>query len=435
MLVSSFKALGKEIPKTLLDISKAIRAAGGSSYLVGGFVRDAMLGMVSRDYDVEVYGLDEQVLLSILQQFGRPNLVGKAFGVIHLMTRGMDFDFSFPRTENKIGQGHRGFLVETHLHLTFAEAALRRDFTVNAMGLSLPELELSDPYNGKGDLEQKILRHVSSAFAEDSLRVLRGVQFASRFSLTLAPETIALCRSLSLADLSSERIFEEFKKWLLKPGRPSLGLDAFLAMDLSRFFPEIGPLDGSFEKLGKFLDAISLELPTIADLTSEEILSFAVLLSGAANEREVNAFLFRITNEVNILRKTPSLWKFAPRLLENAKDFKQGFSDEFLRRASVELGGLRLALVYLKCNPLLEESLRVDAAQYFKQKSQELGVFDNPPEPLLKGADLLSLGLKPGKQVGKILKEEFEFQLQGKIETPEAALKFAKAKIGTLTSI
>lgn len=286
-----------EIPHRLMQIAERIRAAGGKCFLVGGFVRDAMLGKASRDFDVEVYDIGQDALLKILSDFGRPNLVGKAFGVVHLASKGLDLDFSFPRTENKVGEGHRGFLVETHLHLSFAEAAMRRDFTVNAMGLSLPELELSDPYDGKGDLERHLLRHVSSAFAEDSLRVLRGVQFASRFSLSLAPETAALCRSLSLADLSSERIFEEFRKWLLKPGRPSFGLRAFIEMELSRFFPEIRPLGGSFENLGILLDNVSRKLPTVKDPVSKEVLAFAALLSGTSDISEVNGFLSRITKD------------------------------------------------------------------------------------------------------------------------------------------
>lgn len=416
-----------DIPKRLIQIAEGIRDVGGKCYLVGGFVRDAMLERSSRDFDVEVYDIDQETLLGVLKKFGRPNLVGKAFGVVHLVTHGLELDFSFPRTESKIGEGHRGFLVETHLHLTFKEAARRRDFTVNAMGLSLPDLELSDPYNGKGDLEKKILRHVSSAFAEDSLRILRGVQFASRFALSLAPETAELCRSLSLADLSSERIFEEFKKWLLKPGKPSLGLQAFLEMDLGRFFPEIRPLNGAFENLGSLLDNISNELPNVPDLTSQEVLAFSALLSGAENVQEVNAFLSRITNEIHLLKRIPLLYQFVPSLLDHAN--AQSFDAEFLRRASVEQNGLFLAYLYLKSTPLLASDMRSLLAEKFKTAAENLGVFLNPPEPLLKGADLLQMGLKPGKRVGEILKEEFELQLQGKIDSREAALEFGKASI------
>ena len=405
----NFEQIKKDIPARLMQIAERICAAGGRCYLVGGFVRDAILGRSSRDFDVEVYDIEQETLLKILRDFGKPNLVGKAFGVVHLMTRGLELD------------------------LSFQEAARRRDFTVNAMGLSLPNLELSDPYSGKEDLEKKILRHVSDAFAEDSLRVLRGVQFASRFSLTLAPETAALCRGLSLADLSSERIFEEFKKWLLKPGRPSLGLKAFREMNLERFFPEIRGLgsENSDEKLGELLDRISEKLPRLSDLMQQEILAFTALLSGAENGQAVTAFLSRITNEVQLLKKSPILFAFIPQMISSAENPEENFNAEFLRRASVKLGGLNLAHLYLQSSPLLSDVKSQEASQIFEERARALGVFENAPEPLLRGSDLIQMGLKPGRLFGEIIKEEFELQLQGKIQTAEEAKEFAVKKIGT----
>lgn len=428
----NIQKLRSEIPHRLMQIAERIRAAGGKCFLVGGFVRDAILGRDSRDFDVEVYEIHQDELLKILSDFGRPNLVGKAFGVVHLVSKGLELDFSFPRTESKVGEGHRGFLVETHLNLTFAEAARRRDFTVNAMGLSLPDLELSDPYDGAGDLERHLLRHVSEAFAEDSLRVLRGVQFASRFSLRLAPETAELCRSLSLSDLSTERIFEEFKKWLLKPGRPSFGLSAFLEMDLGRFFPEVQPLSGSFENLGALLDGISTELLKISDPVSKEVLAFTSLLSGAKNVQDVNRFLSRITNEVKLLKRVPALFEALPAFVERAR--LNTFDPEFLRRASVALDGLGLVRAYLASTPELSESLRAQSAEALALSAQRLGIFDSAPKPLLRGADLLEFGISPGPLMGKILREEFELQLQGKIETREDALRFGKSSISSGTA-
>lgn len=420
----NFERFRPEIPRPLLQIAEKVLSVGGKCYLVGGFVRDSLLGIPSRDFDVEVYGVDERTLLDILKGFGRPNLVGKAFGVVHLVMRGLELDFSFPRTESKIGNGHRGFLVETHLNLTFREAACRRDFTINAMGLSLPDLELSDPYFGKDDLERGVLRHVSEAFSEDSLRILRGVQFASRFSLKLAPETADLCRGLSLEDLSPERIFEEFKKWLLKPGTPSFGLRAFLEMDLGRFFPEIRPLDGSFEKLGELLDRVSKELPNVRDSASKAVLAFAALLSGATGA-DVEAFLTRITNEVQLLRRVPRLCSFVPQLTGRADG--EGFDAEFLRRASLLQNGLLLPYLYLKSSPELPGGEAV--AEKFKMLAERECVFLKPPKPWIQGADLLQMGLAPGRRVGEIIREEFELQLQGKIESREAALEFGRKSL------
>ena len=417
-----------ELPPKLLQIADNIRATSGRAFLVGGWVRDAMLGRECRDFDVEVYGITQDTLLEILSHFGHPNLVGKAFGVIHLTMRGLDLDFSFPRTENKVGEGHRGFLVETHLDLSFAEAALRRDFTINAMGVELPQLELCDPYHGREDLEKGILRHVSPAFAEDSLRVLRGVQFASRFKLRMAPETIELCRTLPLDDLSSERIFEEFKKWLLKPGTPSYGLDAFVAMDLKRFFPEVRPLGGSFAKLGEFLDGVSLTLSSF-DESSATVLAFATLLSGAESKEEIMNFLTRITNEIRLLRGIPALWEKAPQLLAHARAHENNFDAAFLRRQSGALSGLYLAAAFGANYPLDSIDFRKQFASNLHTESMALGVWENALEPFLTGRALLELGLQPGKQVGELIRESFELQIEGVLKNEIEAIAWAKAKL------
>lgn len=422
------KAFSPEVPERLLRISQEIQTAGGRSYLVGGFVRDALLGRTCRDYDVEVYDITEDALLGILRRYGRPNLVGKAFGVIHLASRGLDLDFSFPRTENKIGQGHRGFLVQTHLNLSFAEAALRRDFTINAMGMELPALTLCDPYHGRDDLRSGILRHVSPAFSEDSLRILRGVQFASRFRLRLAPETVALCRSLSLEDLSCERIYEEFKKWLLKPGEPSLGLKAFCEMDLARFFPEIRGLDGDFNALGTFLDTISERLPDVPE-ARRPVLAFAVLLSGAESKTEVAGVLSRMTNEITLLRDVPVLWEKAPELLSHFRKNGGAFDATFLRRLSVPLKGLSLATEFCRALPGTPEKFRMEFYDALRKISEDSAIWNAAPEAYLTGKALLELGLKPGKRMGELIRMSFELQLDGKITNEKDAVTWAASQI------
>jgi tRNA nucleotidyltransferase (CCA-adding enzyme) len=412
-----------ELPGRLLKIAEEIRSAGGRAFLVGGWVRDALLGMPCRDYDIEVYDMGQDSLVSILSKYGRTNLVGKAFGVIHLAMKGLSLDFSFPRTESKIGYGHRGFVVHTDEKLSFKEAARRRDFTINAMGMELPELTLCDPYGGMEDLKNHVLRHVSEAFAEDSLRILRGVQFASRFQLTLDSTTAELCRSLSLEDLSTERIYEEFKKWLLKPGKPSLGLNAFLEMDLLRFFPEVNPLDGSYEKLGEFLDNISGNASEFSE-ESRMTLSFAALLLGNPEPRQWERFLAGMTNEVKILRNVP-------RLLNHAAAFSPATNpdDTKIRRLSVALEGLQEYQVFLLSNPVYGEAERLSFAGWLKSRAQELGVYEKAPEPFLTGRFLMSLGLNPGKEFGDLIRKSFELQLDGKLQNVEQAESWARAAV------
>ena len=415
-----------DLPGRLLKIAGDIREAGGRAFLVGGWVRDALLGKSCRDYDVEVYDMAQDALVPILSKYGRTNLVGKAFGVIHLAMKGLSLDFSFPRTESKVGYGHRGFVVHTDEKLSFKEAALRRDFTINAMGMELPELTLCDPYGGINDLKARVLRHVGPAFAEDSLRILRGVQFASRFGCTLAPETVELCRTLSLDDLSVERLFEEFKKWLLKPGTPSLGLRAFLDIKLDEYFPEIRPFNGSWETLGAILDNMATlrnvekHVPDCAPLSEAQTMefAFAALLCGSVDTSL--QFLERITNETHLL-------KVVPLLLSAYRDLETSIVGDVpsLRRLAVKLGGLKQLCLLVRSTP--QEFF--DDAEFGEKlwnTASEYNLLEEAPQPYLTGKMLMDLGVKPGKQMGEIIKQSFELQLDGKITNAEEALEWAK---------
>ena len=419
-----------DIPGRLLSIAGDIRGAGGRAFLVGGWVRDALLGKDCRDYDIEVYDLTQDELVPILKKYGRTNLVGKAFGVIHLAMKGLSLDFSFPRTESKVGYGHRGFVVHTDEKLSFKEAALRRDFTINAMGMELPELTLCDPYGGIDDLKKGLLRHVGPAFVEDSLRILRGVQFASRFALTLSPETVELCRTLTLADLSVERLFEEFKKWLLKPGKPSLGLRAFLDIRLDEFFPEVFPLRESWEDLGEMLDnmenarrALVAEGNALSESQSMEF-AFASFLCG--NPETSLKFLERITNESHLLKNVPLL-------LGAYSELPLGIVDDVpsLRRLAVKLDGLKLLCLLVKATPRKFYAAAGDAEfpEKLWQAAADFDLLDVAPQPYLTGKMLMELGVKPGKQMGEIIKQSFELQLDGKIKNVDDAVAWARERL------
>ena len=414
-----------DLPGRLLKIAGDIREAGGRAFLVGGWVRDALLGKSCRDYDVEVYDMAQDALVPILSKYGRTNLVGKAFGVIHLAMKGLSLDFSFPRTESKVGYGHRGFVVHTDEKLSFKEAALRRDFTINAMGMELPELTLCDPYGGIDDLKSHTLRHVGPAFAEDSLRILRGVQFASRFGCTLAPSTVELCRTLSLDDLSVERLFEEFKKWLLKPGKPSLGLKAFLDIKLDEYFPEIHPFKNSWETLGTILDNMVPLRDTLPEAQAMEF-AFAALLSDSA-ETSLK-FLERITNETHLL-------KIVPPLLKAYQELDAAIVNDApaLRRLAVKLGGLKLLGLLVKCTPCEFYAGSTADGECFADKlwnaASELDLIEEAPQPYLTGKMLMDLGVKPGKQMGEVIKASFELQLDGEIKNADEAVAWAKSRL------
>jgi len=201
-------------PQKVVDLSLALREAGGRALLVGGCVRDALMGVQPKDWDVEVYGVAPEQLRAILDRFGPVNVVGEAFTVYKL---GSDLDVSLPRRERKSGRGHRAFVIEGDPAMSFVDASRRRDFTINSILQDPLTDEIIDPFDGQRDIERGVLRAVSAeTFVEDSLRVLRAAQFAARFEFRIEPETVELCRGIDLSDLPSERIWGELEKLLLR---------------------------------------------------------------------------------------------------------------------------------------------------------------------------------------------------------------------------
>lgn len=217
-----------KVPDIVKKIASAYREAGGRALMVGGAVRDMLLGLAPKDVDLEVYGLPAADVERVLRGFGDVSEVGKAFAVLKLRYEGMDIDVALPRKEVKTGEGHKGFAVEADPFLDPREAARRRDFTVNAIAADPLTGEIVDPFGGVKDLEDRVLRVVDErTFIEDPLRVLRAMQFIARFNLTVEPESFVLMQSMAptLKEISPERVGDEWRKLLLKSEKPSLGLD------------------------------------------------------------------------------------------------------------------------------------------------------------------------------------------------------------------
>src|SRR3954463_16715666 len=208
------------------SLASRVREAGGRALIVGGWVRDRLLGVSATNIDVEVFGLPGDRVGAVLESFGRVETVGKSFQVFKLG----DVDVSLPRRESKSGRGHRGFEVTGDPSMSIEDAARRRDFTINAISWDPLTGEYLDPFDGRGDLQRRLLRIVDRrTFADDSLRVLRAIQFTARFDLAVEEETRAICRAIRLDDLPAERIWGEIEKLLFTP-RPSIGFA--LALEL-----------------------------------------------------------------------------------------------------------------------------------------------------------------------------------------------------------
>ncbi len=221
-------------PDLALAIAAEVQAAGGRALMVGGWVRDDLLGQPAKDLDLEVFGLPADRLRAVLERFGRVDAVGESFAVYKIG----DIDVALPRRESKTGKGHKGFTVDGDPTLSIEDAARRRDFTINAISRDPLTGEVLDPFDGQHDLAARRLRVVDAdRFADDSLRVLRAIQFAARFELTADAQTKDLLRAIPLDDLPPERVWGEVEKLLLRARRPSIGLA--LALELGCRHPPL----------------------------------------------------------------------------------------------------------------------------------------------------------------------------------------------------
>ena len=237
-----------KIPSILEDILKDLQKIGATPILVGGSVRDYFLNIPIKDYDIEIFGINSlEIIQNCLEKFGSVKLVGKSFGVLTLRVNEYDFDFALPRTETKIGLSHQDFEVITNASLSFKEAAIRRDFTINAIGYDFFKEEFIDPFDGIEDLRTKTIKHINDkTFIEDSLRVYRAVAFASRFNFKIEEKTKELCKQIVLKNelkyLPKERVYEEFKKLFLKSSKPSIGFELMREIGILKYFSELQAL-------------------------------------------------------------------------------------------------------------------------------------------------------------------------------------------------
>jgi len=458
-----------DLPPGLQPVFSALREAGGRPFVVGGAVRDALLGLPVKDFDVEVYGLPEESLRGLLAGFGRVDTVGQAFAVSKLS--GLPgalgaVDIALPRRDSKVGPGHRGIAAVGDPGLSIEEASRRRDFTMNALLFDPASGEVLDPQGGRRDLEARLLRAVDArTFGEDPLRALRAVQFAARYDLTVEPETASLCARISLAELPAERVFGEIEKLLLKARRPSIGFALMRKWGmLSAVAPELVPLaataqDPEWHPEGDVwthtLQVIDEAAALIGDLAEDPPRALTVMLAALAHDLGKPATTLRADDghirspghEEAGAPPTTSLldrWSVHTRLGYDvraqvsalvAHHLKPG--ELYKERARVSEGAIRR--LARKCEPdLLYRVARADcrgrrpglfepvAMEWFREKVRELDVAVKPPAPLLRGRELLELGMIPAPAVGRILHAVYERQLDGAITTIEEAREEAK---------
>ncbi|GGD39119.1 multifunctional CCA protein [Malaciobacter pacificus] len=454
------------LPVVLENILDDLLKIGVKPVLVGGCVRDYFFKIPNKDFDIELFGLNcLETIEKTLQKFGNVKLVGKSFGVLTLRVDEYDFDFALPRIEKKIGNSHTDFEIVSDANLSFKEAAIRRDFTINAIGYDYESKEFLDPFNGLEDVKTKTLRHIDDkTFVEDSLRVYRAVQFTSRFDLKVEEKTLELCKKIVNSDeckyLPKERIYEEFKKLFLKSSKPSYGFELLREFGLLKYFPELQALIGciqdkeyhpegdvwvhtlmTIDELSKIIKKQNLEdeyrklylfygilchdlgKPFCTEVINERITSHKHESLGI---EPTISFLSKLTNEKKFIDIVCSLVKnhLAPFQLYLAQS-----SEKAVKRLSLKVNIEDLCLVCLAdClgRDIPDKDKCYKATNWLLQKAKELEIHNAPILPLIQGRDLIKLGFKPSKKFKEILDFAFDLQIDEHMGKNEILLEISK---------
>lgn len=371
------RSLGADADKAVGVISRV----GGRSLVVGGWVRDQVLGLDSKDVDIEVHGASPGVVGAALSRAGKVDAVGLAFGVLKF---GADVDVSFPRRESKTGEGHKGFDIAFDPTMTVAEALGRRDFTINSLAFDPRSGEVIDPFGGRKDLANKVLRATNpETFADDPLRVLRAVQFASRFDFTIDPGTAKLAKGLKdeFKTLPVERVWTEWNKILTKGQSVAAAAAALKTTGWDEHFPGVTVAGGRHADRA---------LKAVGKVSAERRSAIAIAAMFAGRPDELKAFVKRIGTPNDLSRDSASLSKTTDQLLGH---HPSGVDAE-----------ARLVARALGTTPL-RDWLAVHPNHHVASSARRHRILDRPRPVLLTGDHLIKLGWRPGPKFGTVLRE------------------------------
>ncbi len=432
--------------------------------LVGGVVRDFLMyssafssleKCIFSDVDIEVFGLSVMALESVLHPF-RADFVGRSFGVYKLRVGQFSVDVSMPRRERHNGLAHNDVVVDTDSEMSFAEAASRRDFTINAMGFDWISEQFLDPFDGRGDMSRRVIRHVGPVFSEDPLRVFRAARFAARFEFEVANETVHLCQKMNLTSLSRERVWEELVRLFAYDA--GLGLYWYRRLGCLSWYPELDalvgvPQDPNHHPEGDVWRHTCLALSTMRQIAVplDDRLCFGLsVLCHDLGKSVTTAFrsgrwralghegvggalarkmLSRIGCPRLMQTSVVSLVKahMAPMQLYAVAQMGR-VSDAAIQRLACRVSIEKLAWLATADHNGRGRDFEPDppAVGWLRRRAQELSVYHAPPKALLGGRDLLSLGVVQGPVIGVLLTRLFAAQLRGAFATKEEAVGYAQ---------
>ena len=358
--------------KDILLASK-VKEKGGRAFYVGGYVRDLLLNIPNKDIDIEVHGIAEKDLVAILNEIGEVDYYGRSFGIYALRHEGIEV--ALPRSEKVLGTGHRDFEISVDPDMGYKNAALRRDFTINALMMDVLSHEILDYFNGTDDLNKGIIRHVNDvSFVEDPLRVYRAAQFASRFGFKIDERTVELCKGIDTFVLSRERIEEELKKALLKAERAEIFFECLKEMNQKDvWFKGVNNLSCLMKYESNRINADNKYYFMVLLLALDNGLDF---IEAFSNNRELKAYVKRYYELYELINN---------RTLFTERYLKDSF-DDFVYILSAD--------EKVKVNSYLENIDRIKLN-------------------LVSGDELLRRNIKPGENFGRALRDINRLIIEG----------------------
>ncbi|MDQ2775171.1 MAG: CCA tRNA nucleotidyltransferase [Acidobacteriota bacterium] len=429
-----------------LDIVRELHGQGRRAYLVGGCVRDRLLGIIPKDFDVSTDASPDR----LLKYFPKSQTVGAHFGVI-LVTRGKaQVEVATFRTEGTYSDGRRPDQVR--FETDPALDALRRDFTINGLMQDPVSGEVLDFVGGRADLASKVVRAIGdpeARFTEDHLRMLRAIRFAARLGFSIAPETAVAIRKLapSINRISTERIRDELVR-ILTEGGARRGFELLDECELlQELLPEVKAFQGvrqppQFHPEGDVWTHVLMMLDRLKNPSAA--LAAGVLLHdvgkpptfrvadrirfdghaevGAEMTRDiVGRFRFSNDDSERITSLVANHMKF--------KDLLQMRVSTLKRFLCLPHFDEHLELHRLDC---LASNGYTEAYEFAKQKLAEFGREELRPARLITGRDLIEVGYKPGPDFSRALEAVETAQLEGQIQTREEALALSRSVLGTI---
>lgn len=444
-------------------IIKVIHENQGIAYLVGGTVRDILMGKeikTIKDIDIEIHNLTIQELNNILSEFGPLRLAGKSFGVFKLDN--LPADWSLPRTDKK----GRKPEVCIDPNMNIKEALKRRDLTINAMAINLYDFKFIDPFNGYKDILDKTLRSPDlKFFTEDPLRFYRVMQFIGRFKFCPDSKLNEVCKLMDIKNISKERIEEEFNKLMLKGLQPSLGIRWLKTIDrIKEILPELAntigveqeyewhPEGDVFEHSMETLDAAAKF--DYKDKQKKLIITYAAMchdLGKATTTKYIKGkirswghdiagypltkkLLNRIITNKTLIEKVATLvkWHMQPLIFIKVKAKSAAYKRLAIKLYKKGLNVHMLGLLALAdrqgrnpkgCKPL---DIKPKEVEEFIDKAKRLNIEYEPENPILLGRDLIDI-IKPGPLMGKVLdyvyKKQIENNIKDKYKLKQIALR------------